>query len=284
MIDPEYKNLIEEQLDEKIERTRLVTETKPSYIFHIWGKRQYILKQTKRIPLHRQFENHKRIFKVWLDRKEELLFKIPEPYLLGPKGKYVLMEYVDGKNLLDLLLAKKISVNDLFHRAGRALHQYHGLAKNTFSNIAIDIRNCDSVREILAGPKGPSIEKALNSIPADYCGVVFKDFTPSNVIIDQQGAMYFLDVQEYFYWGPLAYDCVRFVDTTRVFSLVSKPSMILSFDLVKQATNAFLEGYGENNDEYFRIIQSVHRAEHVHIKITRTKMRGIILKLLYMIV
>jgi hypothetical protein len=121
-------------------------------------------------------------------------------------------------------------------------------------------------------------------VPQDRFGIIYKDFTPSNIVVDLQGTMYFLDIQDDFYRAPLAYDWARFIDTTKVFSIVRKPSMIFSFDLVKRAVNAFLEGYGGAADEYFQSIQFVHRTEHVHIKITKTRMRGIILKLLYMIV
>jgi hypothetical protein len=284
MINETYKIFIEKELDETIGESRLLAETYPSRIYYVSGKRQYILKETKRIILNHQFANHKKLFEAWFDHKDLLAFKIPEPFLLGPGGAFILMEYVDGDNLLNLLLRKRKDVVDLFHRAGQALREYHDLARDSFADNVVDLRNCDSIREIMAGPKGPAVERALDSIPRDRFGIIYKDFSPSNVVVNQKGAMYFLDIQDSFYRAPLVYDWARFIDTTKVFSIVRKPSMIFSFDLVKQAINAFFNGYGGTVDEYFRAIQFVHRTEHVHIKITRTRMRGIILKLLYMFV
>jgi len=284
MISETYKTFIEKNLDETVKKSQLLTETYPSRIYRVSGRHQYVLKETRRTALNHQFANHKKIFEAWLGRRDALIFKIPEPFLLGPEGTFILMEYVDGDNLLNLLLKKNDNVIDLFHRAGQALRQYHDLAKDSFVDSAIDIKSCDSIREIMSSSKGPAVEKALDSIPQDCFGIIYKDFTPSNIVIDRQGAMYFLDIQDDFYRAPLVYDWARFIDTTKVFSIVRKPSMILSFGLVKRAVNAFLEGYGGAIDEHFRTIQFVHRTEHVHIKITKTKIRGVILKLLYLIV
>jgi len=185
---------------------------------------------------------------------------------------------------LNKLLRQREAAIELFHRTGRALCQYHELAQKAFSHEAVDLRECDSMKELLKGKKGSVVEAALNRIPPKNTGVIFKDFTPSNVVINDSGQIYFIDIQEQFYRAPLAYDWARFMDTLRIFGLVRKPSMLRFFSLIRQAEEAFLRGYGGTRDLYFKDIQYVHRMEHVHIKITKTPLRGVILKLLYAMV
>ena len=90
MIDKKYIALIEEQLGEKIEVIRLMTETSPSNIFHIIGKQQYVLKQTKKKSLDGQYENHKKIYQLWLDNKS-ILDLAPEER--AHKGIFMSFQY-----------------------------------------------------------------------------------------------------------------------------------------------------------------------------------------------
>ena len=118
MINETYKTFFEENLDETVKESRLLMETGPSRIYLVAGKRQYILKETKRIALNNQFATHKKVFRAWYDRRDTLAFKIPEPFLLGPEGKFIFMEYIDGDNLLKGLVSGKDNIEDIRRATG----------------------------------------------------------------------------------------------------------------------------------------------------------------------
>ena len=48
--------------------------------------------------------------------------------------------------------------------------------------------------------------------------------------------IFFLDVQEAFYFGPFYYDLSRFIDTTKVFSIIKNPLCVLGgYNRVRRA-------------------------------------------------
>lgn len=281
MIDDQYKRVIEDYLGQAISKLSLLAETYPSHIYRVEAGKIYVCKVTKECSLARQYENHRRVFNHWSQQQTSFNFKIPEPYLLGPRGQFVLMEYIEGLNLLNILNQHHPKAMRLFKQAGRGLNQYHKLV-DTFKE-ATDLMECESIQAVLARPGGHEIRKRLERIDTDKCGVIFKDFTPANIVVTKQDELYFLDIQDVFYRGPLYYDLARFIDTTKVFGLVTKPLVPLGkYIRIRQAITAFMSGYDQAIDlELLHEIQSIHRQEHVHIKMTATRVRGMILKLMY---
>lgn len=286
MIKETYKTFIEKRLGETIEESRLLTETRPSRIYHVSGKRQYILKETKRIALNQQFATHKKIFKAWFDQRDTLAFKIPEPFLLGPDGRFILMEYVDGDNLLKRLVSGQDNIEELFRHAGRGLRQYHALVTQAFNDLKRDLSQYEYMAEVIAKPGGHVICSRLDDFPFECKRILFKDFSPSNVVISRSGKVYFIDVQEAFYFGPFYYDLSRFIDTTKVFSIIRNPLCMLSgHHRVRRVVRAFLAGYGNDVDfDLLKKMQYIHRKEHIHIKMTVTPLSAIILKVLYAVI
>ncbi len=286
MINETYKMFIEKRLGETIEESQLLTETHPSRIYHISGKRQYILKETKRVALNHQFAIHKKVFQAWSDQKNTLAFSIPEPFLLGPDGRFMLMEYVDGDNLLKRLVSGQDNIEELFRQAGRGLRQYHALVTQAFNDAKRDLSQYEYMAEVMAKPGGHVIRSRLGEFPSKCKRILFKDFSPSNVVVSRSGKIYFIDVQEAFYFGPFYYDLSRFIDTTKVFSIIRNPLCMLSgHHRVRRVVRAFLAGYGNEVDfDLLKKMQYVHRKEHVHIKMKVTPLSAIVLKVLYVVI
>ena len=277
-----YISTIEEQLNETIERHQLMAETNRSYIYHMIGKRQYVLKQSKRVSLVQQFECHKQVFDLWQRQKKHCIFRIPEPYLSSRDGKFMLMEYVNGDSLLKGLVSGDDKIENVFRQAGQGLQQYHALVTEAFFNQKEDLSRYEYIADVLSKTGGHVIRQRLSEFPDESKRVLFKDFSPANVVVSQSGEIYFLDVQEAFYFGPLYYDLSRFIDTTKVFSIVKNPFVVFNYARVRQVVQAFLEGYNEAIDfDLLKKMQFVHRKEHIHIKMTVKPISAIILKLLY---
>lgn len=286
MIDASIIQNIEVGLDEDIHGHHLLTETYPSRIFVLQGQRDYLLKQTRTIPLGKQFANHKRIYDVWFPRRDELEFKIPKPYLLGPDNDYIVMEYVNGENLLTQLIQGREDIVTLYRRTGQSLRQYHALATEAFAPMAEPLIRYGYLVELLAKRAGRQIEERLDAFPVDTHRVLFKDFTAANIAVTQTGDIYFLDLQDVFYTGPLYYDLSRFIDTTKVFSIVRNPLCLLrGYGRVREALDAFVQGYGSESDpELLTKMATIHRQEQIYIKTTKTWVRGLVLRLLFSVI
>ncbi len=286
MIDTAIIQHVEACLEETIHGQSLLTETYPSRIFVLHGQRDYLLKQTRTIPLAKQFANHKRIYDVWVAQKDSLGFRIPKPYVLGPDHDYIVMEYVDGENLLTQLIQGRDDILDVYRRTGQGLRQYHTLATQAFHDMAEPLSQYGYLAELRSRRAGRHIEEQLGAFSSDSQRVLFKDFTPANIAVTQAGDIYFLDLQDVFYAGPLYYDLSRFMDTTKVFSIVRNPlCLVRGYGRVRRALAAFVQGYGSQIDpEALTRMGQIHRQEQVYIKTTKTWMRGLILRLLFTVI
>ncbi len=282
MITEKYKRVIEEFLGQTITRVSLLADTFPSWLYRLDTNKSYVCKITKRQPLAYQYDNHKRIYQEWNCKQSSLCFRIPEPYLLGPDGQFVLMEYVEGVNLLRFLTTSRSDVSGLFEKVGLSLRQFHRLVA-VFREDARDLQECKSIADVLVEPGGPEIAQRLNHVSPNQCGVIFRDFTPTNVLATTNEDLYFVDIPEVFYRGPYYYDLARFIDTTKVFGLTTKPWWFLRQPkCIQQAVEAFLKGFDPALDlGRLKEMQQVQRKEHVHYKTHETRVRGMILELLY---
>ena len=87
------------------------------------------------------------------------------------------------------------SVEDLFHRVGASLQQYHRVLTAGFNDVKTDLREYPFMAEVLATRRGPAIQARLARFPADSERVLYKDITPANVVVSPSRRIYFVDVQ-----------------------------------------------------------------------------------------
>ena len=281
------KNVIENLLGEQIDTISLLKETSCSLLYYVRAKRQYLLKKSKKESIHEEFDNHKRIYECWLKEKENLGFRIPEVYLLDAGKKFYLMEYIEsGLNLLEALFQNKDNTNEIFKRAGECVNQYHNLATKYLSQNKESMLEHDTIKQLLDDRGANKIRKTLDDFDDDTYRIIFKDFTLSNIVLDGNNNIYFLDFQKIYYYAPFYYDLARFIDTGRVFSLVRRPLFfLLNFSKINRALNSFLDGYSDALDKTpLKKMQYLHRAEHIRMKANISKLDSMILKLIYCIV
>jgi tRNA A-37 threonylcarbamoyl transferase component Bud32 len=281
------KETVERQLNENIDSISLLKETSCSFLYYVKGKKEYVLKKTKKESIGEEFDNHKKVYECWFGEKENLGFKIPEVYLLDTDKKFYLMEYIkNGLNLLEVLFQGKDDVGEIFRRAGECVNQYHSLATRYLTDNKESILVHNTIRQLLDRKAANKIRKCLDDFADDTYRIIFKDFTLSNIVFDQSSNVYFIDFQKIHYYAPLYYDLARFIDTGRVFSLVRKPSFfLLNFNKINRALNSFLEGYSNALDKAcLKKMQYLHRAEHIQMKANMSKLDSMVLKLIYLIV
>ncbi len=281
------KDTIEKQLNEKIDSIELIKETSCSFLYHIKAQKQYVLKKSKAKSISEQFNNHKKIYECWRKGKENLNFKIPEVYFLAGDKKYYVMEYISGAvDLLQLLFQNKNSAAGIFKRAGECMNQYHGLATKSLFDDKQSMLEHNTIKQLLDSKAEDKVRAVLDSFSEDTCRIIFKDFTLSNIVLDDSGNIYFIDFQKIYYYAPLYYDLARFIDTGKVFALVKKPLFFLrNCGKINAILNSFLNGYNPELDrELLKKMQWLHRAEHIQMKANKNKRDAVILKLIYCII
>ncbi len=280
------KETIEQRLAERVESMHLLAETAPSRIYLVRADRQYVVKESKKGSIVQEYSHHKAIYECWLPRRDQLGFGIPRPYFLSDDRRFFMMEYIEGDNLLRILLQGTGDVQGLFRQTGQYLRQFHDMTTNHLALQTRPLTECDSIRKLLTGPQRPLLDTCLGAFSETTYRAIFKDFTPSNVVINQAGQVYFLDYHELGYYAPFYYDLARFVDTTRVFGLIRRlPYSAIGFHRVRQALACFIEGYGnEAEPALLKKMQIVHRREHVRMKLDYSLWRGILLRLIYVVV
>lgn len=282
MITKQHMYVIEEFLGQTISRVSLLADTYPSWLYRLEADKSYVCKISKRQPLDCQYDNHWRLYQEWREKQSSFCFMIPKPYLLGPKGQFMLMEHVEGETLLGRLTTSRSDILGLFTKVGLSLRQFHRLVA-VFKDEARDLSDCKSMANVIRKRGGTQIARCLDLVSPNQCGVIFRDFTPSNVMATTQEDLYFIDFPDVFYRGPYYYDLARFIDTTKVFGFIAKPLRFLRQPKkIQQAVEAFLTGYDPVFDlNCLKKMQHVQRMEHVHYKTQETRVRGMILKLLY---
>ena len=281
------KDTIEKQLNERIDSFTLIKETSCSFLYHVKAQKQYILKKSKAKSISEQFNNHKKIYECWLSEKENLNFKIPEVYFLSNDEKYYVMEYISGAiDLLQLMFQNKNNAAEIFKRAGESMNQYHTLTTKSLFGGKQSMLEHNTIKQLLDSKAADKARAILDSFSEDTCRIIFKDFTLSNMVLDDDGNIYLIDCQKIYYYAPLYYDLARFIDTGKVFALVKKPLFfLLNCGKINAILNSFLNGYNpELNRELLKKMQWLHRAEHIQMKANKNKLDAVILKLIYCII
>jgi len=275
---------IETQLGERINTISLLKETSCSLLYCVETERKYVWKTTKQKTIEKEFDNHRKIFECRLGEKDKPGFGIPKIYFLSGDRKSYLMEYIEGgTNLLDVLLQNRADTGDLFRRTGRCLRQYHNLATKYLAKEKENILTHNTIKQLLDKRGGYKIRGCLDSFSQDSYRIIFKDFTLSNVVLDKNNNIYFLDFQNIYYYAPFYYDLARFIDTTRVFALVRRALFfLLNRRSVNLALEGFLGGYDDTlNKVQLKRMQYLHRREHIQMKANKSKLDSTILKLIY---
>ena len=278
---------IETRLNEQIDSITLLKETNCSFLYYTRGKREYVLKKSKEENISEEFDNHRKIYECWFREKENLRFKIPEIYFLSSDRKFYLMEYIEnGISILDVLLRGKNDINELFRRAGECINQYHWLVTKYLAENKRSMLVHNTIRLILDGKAGNKIRRCLDEFGDDTYKIIFKDFTPSNIVLDQNKNVYFLDFQKIYYYAPFYYDLARFIDTGKVFSLVHKPLFfLLNSSKIDDALKSFLDGYDSRLDKAcLKRMHYVHRKEHIQMKLNKNWFDSIILRIIYWLI
>lgn len=286
MITLQDKKLIEQQLNEKFDSVILLAETRVSSIYVLDGKNKYIFKHSKKKPLNNFFKNQKKIFNMWKKRKDSCDFRVPEPILLGPDGRFMVIEYVKGENLLTKLVKGQNNTESLFYKTGRSLKQYHTLATQAFADTKEHKENCEKIKDLLERTNTSFVANLVSEFPSDCTRALFRDFTPTNIMVSSNDNIFFLDINDIVYLGPFYYDLSRFIDTTKVFCLINNPlSIFTGYHNTKKAIKAFLSGYGEDvNRDLLKKMQFIHRKDHIRFKKETNLFRGLILEILYKII
>lgn len=279
------QEILGKQLDEKIDDINLLTETDKSFVYHVVGKQEYILKMSKGPSIEEEFNNQKTIYECWCAEKEHLGFRIPRIYFLSEDGKFYIMEYIQGRNLLAALFKYKKDTNETFREIGECIHQYHNITTKHLLNHRENITEHNTIKQILKNTS-KNVKECLDDFQEDMYKIIFKDFTPSNVFLGRNGEIYFLDFQKVHYFAPFYYDLARFIDTTKVFTLVKRPLFFLfNFNKINNALKSFLSGYDPNLDKKcLRKMQYLHRIEHIQMKANKSMFDSIILTIIYWIV
>lgn len=280
------KNTIEQRIDEPVVSMHLLAETAPSRIYLVRAGGHYIVKESKKSDIEQEFGYHKAIYEYWLSERSQWEFGIPKPYFLSDDQQFFMMEYIEGDNLLRILLRGTGDVKGLFRQTGKYLRQFHDMTTAYLTHQTKPLTECETIKKLMAGSRRSRLKTCLEAFSDITSQAIFKDFTPSNVVISQTGRVYFLDYHDLGYCAPFYYDLARFVDTTRVFGLIrGLPNSVINFYRVRQALEGFLEGYGDDvESSLLKKMQIVHRKEHVRKKLDVSLWRGVLLWLTYLVI
>jgi len=276
------KQVIETRLGEKIDSVSLLGKTSCSFLYRLKGSKEYVLKQSIKGDISHEFQNHQTIYDCWA--KESLDFRVPQVYFLSDRKDYYLMEYIDEAiNLLEVMFQNRSDRDDIFHRAGTCLSQYHALTTKYLIENQKSIFLHNTVEQLLNSKYSEKMKRLIDKFDEQTYRIIFKDFTFSNLALDRSGQLYFIDFQNIYYYAPFYYDLARFIDTFKVFALVRKPvSFPFNCDRINVALESFLQGYDEKLDrQQLKTMQQFHRAEHIQMKVAKDKLGALVLKLIY---
>ena len=264
---------IKRELNIESPAIRPIKSTGASDIFEISSvDKKYILKMGKYNSINEEFENHKRVYNIWIKNKVGINFFIPKPYFFNKEANYYVMEYVDkAGNLQDMILEQSpIKLENYFKKVGKMLYQYQELMTKYLNSEKHSILGHNTIQSILSSSKEKFYSKIFNKIDGGNNKIIFKDFKPANILIDKFGKLYLIDFQKIFYWAPFYYDLARFIDAVKVFTFFKSPFFYLyNRKKIHRLIIFFIKGYSQNQKIDFDILQKTHKLhqiEHVFMK------------------
>lgn len=283
MIWPDDFEDIAQRLGDKLEHAELLKETYGSKLYLLRGEKEYVLKHSKGGSIAGEYRNHKCVYDIWAGC-DGVGFMIPEPYFLAGDESYYVMEHVKGAvGLREVLPKYGMESLDIYKRVGSCLKDYHEMMTDNLHGDRVGIESHVTIAKLLKRNDGNRVREILGEFREDSYKVIFKDFTFSNVVLDEDGKIYFIDFQKIDFFAPFYYDLARFIDTLKVFTFTKHPLFWVSHvGLIKKTADSFLAGYSDKIDkELLAKMQSVHRQEHILTKSLQKPLHGLILKCLY---
>ena len=271
------------ELGDRVAFGRMLKETYGSRLYQLMGEKEYVLKQSKSVSLAGEFSNHKYAYDLW-SKGDGFGFAIPKPYFLADDESYYVMEYVKAATGLSDILPKCGAESlAVYERVGSCLKEYHEMVTKDFSGDRIPIGKHVIIAKLLNRDEGNGVREILGQFAEDSYRAIFKDFTFSNVVLDADGRIYFIDFQKIDFFAPFYYDLARFIDTFKVFTFVRHPLFYVSnIGLINKTVDSFIDGYDSGLDKRLLAkMRKVHQQEHILTKDLQKPLHGLILKCLY---
>jgi hypothetical protein len=283
MIWADYYEEVAHALGEQVTFGGLLKDTYGSRLYLLKGEKEYVLKLSKSVSLSGEYRNHQCVYDLW-SKCDGVGFAIPKPYFVGDDESYYVMEYVKAATGLPEILPKCGADSlDIYRRVGSSLRDYHEMMTSNFGGDKIPIDSHVYIEELLSRGDGNGVREILGQFTEDSYRAIFKDFTFSNVVLDADGRIYFIDFQSIDFFGPFYYDLARFVDTFKVFTFTGHPLFYVgNVGLIKKTVESFLDGYNLGLDKSLLTkMRKVHQQEHILTKELQKPLHGLILKCLY---
>ncbi len=286
-INKTWIHIAEKRLNEKFSEAVLLKETSCSFLYRLSGKKQYLLKKGKTEEFTDEYENHKIIYELWNAEKDYLDFKIPELYFVCDEEQFYVMEFISqGTDLQKLLQQDLDKAKNAFRRTGDCLRQYHDLTTRRLSHSKENIFDYKHMVQLFQRGYRNEIMDVFDQFEEGDYRIVHNDFKPSNVVLDSNGNIYFLDFNQIYFYAPFHYDLIRFIDTAKVFALINAPARYM-FDArkINATLEVFLQGYSGNIDRtLLKKMAEVRRKEHIQMKLNYRWLDAAVLKIIYYLI
>ena len=279
---------LEENLNMEIECINLIKKTDSYSIYLLMNKNmKYILKRSLNGNIIKDYRNHEAVYKIWESCKKDINFIIPEPFFCDIGSEWYLMEYIsDADNLQDIVLNKNsANLEKQFNHVGNVLYQYHHCMTLHVLSKRKEFTEHNTLKSVLSSKKKKMFRDLLGHFDRGTYTIIFKDFKPSNVLIDKNNKIYLIDFQNIHYCAPFYYDIARFIDSLEVSTLFKSPLFyFLNRRRLNRFTECFMKGYSEStiDNGLLNDARKMHQIEHVFMKQDKGQsMKAILLKMFY---
>jgi serine/threonine protein kinase len=285
-------SLIKNLLGLDLRKQELIAETNCSLVYRLKAqKKNYVLKKfKKKNKAFQEFNNHRRVYNLWLSNKNSLGFNIPQPYVLSKKRNFFVMEYIDNsRSLFDLMFTGRFEkLPFYFEKVGKCLAQYHQLITSSSLFKKKPITKDGVIDLILKSKYGKYFRDNYKKINRKAYKLISRDFKASNVLINKENQIYLIDFQEVEYYAPFYCDLARFYDTTKSLTFYKSPVFYLkNRKRIDMILDSFLQGYHsieKLDKDVLCMIRKLHQIEHMFMKKkSGHNLKGILLKAFYTI-
>jgi len=247
---------LEENLNMEIECINLIKKTDSSSIYLLMNKNmKYILKRSLNGNIIKDYRNHEAVYKIWESCKKDINFIIPA------------------------------NLEKQFNHVGNVLYQYHHCMTLHVLSKRKEFTEHNTLKSVLSSKKKKMFRDLLGHFDRGTYTIIFKDFKPSNVLIDKNNKIYLIDFQNIHYCAPFYYDIARFIDSLEVSTLFKSPLFyFLNRRRLNRFTECFMKGYSEStiDNGLLNDARKMHQIEHVFMKKDKGQsMKAILLKMFY---
>jgi len=186
----------------------------------------------------------------------------PKVYFIIPEGNYIVMDYIKGKSLYNLI-ASRITVGcwrfllEIFENIGNNLYFFHSLTENQYQpiklcNVVEKIRmELDNSKLFIREEKNRInnyLKIGEESLDADYtipAAKGFNDWTVRNFILEKKGGLKLIDVDYIIHPEYPEYDIIWNDISSFLINIEGKIkySPLITEKKINQLERAFLNGY-----------------------------------------